>query len=77
MTDHPELTKTADTIEKLQISAATLYRWKKHKDFPQPLKIGRITFYDVSAIRDWMQVIGESDQAISARAFKALERNSK
>lgn len=77
MTDQAELTKPAETAKALQISIATLYRWRKMPRFPQPLKIGRIVFYDVQAIKEWIAVEGETDQAISERAFKALERSSK
>lgn len=72
-----DLTRPKATAEALQISIATLYRWRKLPRFPQPVSIGKVVFYDVPAIKQWLSVEGESDQAISARVFKALERNSK
>lgn len=72
-----ELTRPKATAEALQISIATLYRWRKMPRFPQPLVMGKVVFYDIVAIREWLAVEGESDQAISARAIKALERSAK
>lgn len=72
-----DLTRPKQTAEALQISPATLYRWRKMPRFPQPLVMGKIVFYDVVAIREWLAVEGESDQSISARAIKALERSAK
>lgn len=63
MTDHPELTRPKATAEALQISIATLYRWRKLPRFPQPVSMGKVVFYDVAAIRAWLAVEGESDQA--------------
>ena len=77
MTDHPELTRPKATAEALQISIATLYRWRKMPRFPQPVSMGKVVFYDVQAIKAWLTIEGESDQVISARAFKALEKTSK
>ena len=77
MTDQPELTRPKATAEALQISIATLYRWRKMPRFPQPVSMGKVVFYDVEAIKQWLTIEGESDQAISARAIKALEKTSK
>ena len=71
------MTRPKETAAALQISIATLYRWRKLPRFPQPVSMGKVVFYDVAAIREWLTIEGESDQAISDRAFKALERAKK
>jgi len=71
------MTRPKETAAALQISIATLYRWRKMPRFPQPVSMGKVVFYDVDAIKQWLTIEGESDQAISERAFKALERAKK
>ena len=71
------MTRPKETAAALQISIATLYRWRKLPRFPQPVSMGKVVFYDVQAIKAWLTIEGESDQAISDRAFKALEKTSK
>ena len=69
------MTRPKETAAALQISIATLYRWRKLPRFPQPVSMGKVVFYDVQAIKAWLTI--EGDQAISDRAFKALERAKK
>ena len=53
-----DLTRPKATAEALQISIATLYRWRKLPRFPQPVSIGKVVFYDVPAIKQWLSVEG-------------------
>ena len=77
MANQPELTRPQETADALKISIATLYRWRKMRDFPQPLTMGKVVFYDVAAIRAWLAIEGEPLSAISARAMQSLDKSSK
>jgi predicted DNA-binding transcriptional regulator AlpA len=52
------LTRPKQTAEHFQISIMTLHRWRKQKDFPQPLKRGAVVLYNCPAISAWLN--GES-----------------
>ena len=42
-----------EVAERLGIALTTIYRFTRHGEFPQPLKFGRSTRWDVQAIDDW------------------------
>lgn len=48
------LHRTTDTAKHFKISEMTLYRWRKTKGFPQPLKRGQVVLYDIAAIKQWL-----------------------
>lgn len=48
------LDRAKQTLEHFSISHMTLWRWRQHPDFPQPLKRGRVVLYDVDAIEQWL-----------------------
>lgn len=39
----------------LPFSAATLWRKVRAGDFPQPIRIGRVTAWKTDAVRDWLE----------------------
>ena len=42
-----------DVAKRLNVSMTTVYRLLQRGDFPQALKFGRLTRWDVNMIDDW------------------------
>lgn len=51
-----ELARPTQTAEHFLISKQTLWRWTQEDDFPQPMRRGRVTLYDLKAIEEWLQM---------------------
>jgi predicted DNA-binding transcriptional regulator AlpA len=49
------LLKTEDIMKKLGISKETLYLWRKKKQFPREIKIGRRLLWKESEIEDFIE----------------------
>lgn len=53
-TFNPKYTRAKETATYFATSRMTLYRWRKEKDFPQPVQRGRVVLYDIAAIDKWL-----------------------
>ena len=47
--------KTAEVLDKLGCSVATLNRMRNNGQFPQPLKLGRVNRWRESVVEQWME----------------------
>lgn len=54
-----ELARPTQTAEHFLISKQTLWRWTQEEGFPQPMRRGRVTLYDLKAIEEWLQNGGQ------------------
>jgi predicted DNA-binding transcriptional regulator AlpA len=39
--------------QRYNISDMTLWRWRKNRGFPDPMKVGERSFYDLELIEQW------------------------
>ena len=57
-----ELASTADRAGVLPVSTATLWRWVKLKQFPQPVRLsGGVTAWPAEAVEQWLQEAGSRE----------------
>lgn len=49
------LARAKETAEHFCISEPTLYRWRRSKGFPKPVRRGQVVLYDTEAIRKWLE----------------------
>ena len=52
---------TTEVAERYSVAKSTIYSWRKHSDFPKPIKLnGSTARWPVSTLEDW-----ESRQAMA------------
>lgn len=57
--DVGQIIRSIDLARRLSISQTTLWRWRKTKGFPQPIKLGpRMVGWRLSTIKCWLDIQG-------------------